>query len=227
MATPQETTTEVGPARKQQRRAVETRRRIVVAALEAFSRRGFDGTSTRGIAALAGVALARVTYHFPSKEDLWRAAASHVFETFSERMARRAEGLAGVDGGTTTRLLLREWICFAAEHPELHRFMQQEAMARTNRLRWLVETHVRPWFENLERYLAGTGAGPRLREPLRAAGAGHLYYMLIGAAATPYAFADEFELLTGFEPSDSRLVERHVDAVIELFFDERSDNEGS
>lgn len=227
MATPQQVLNEIGPARKQQRRAVETRQRIVVAALEAFSRRGFDGASTRAIAALAGVALARVTYHFPTKEALWRAAATHVFETFTARMAKRAEGLAGVDGGTTTRLLLREWICFAAEHPELHRFMQQEAMARTDRLQWLVETHVRPWFENLERYLAGTGTGLHLREPLRGAGAGHLYYMLIGAAATPYAFADEFELLTGMEPSDNRLVDQHVDAVIELFFEEPSDGERS
>lgn len=75
--------------------------------------------------------------------------------------------------------------------------------------------------------LAGTGTGLRLREPLRAAGAGHLYYMLIGAAATPYAFADEFELLTGMEPSDNRLVDQHVDAVIELFFEEQSEGERS
>ncbi|MEM6702477.1 MAG: TetR/AcrR family transcriptional regulator [Acidobacteriota bacterium] len=212
-------------AKGTQRRSLETRRKIVVAALEDFSRRGFEGASTRSIAALAGVALARVTYHFESKEALWKAVAGHVFELLEKRLTSRAEGLAGVDDGTKMRLLLREWITFTADHPQLHRFMQQETMSRTERLEWLVDKHVRPRFLELQEQFLDGEDGLRLRAPLRTAHPGHLYYLLIGAAATPYAAADEFELLTGVAPDAGGLVEQHVDLVLALFFEDASTKE--
>jgi AcrR family transcriptional regulator len=53
--------------------AVETRRRILVAAEECFAASGFVGATTRRVAALAGVNVATLRYHFVSKEKLYRA----------------------------------------------------------------------------------------------------------------------------------------------------------
>ena len=52
------------------------------AALEAFSESGFKGTSTRDIAARAGVHHPLITYHFSNKDRLWRSAVKYVFQDF-------------------------------------------------------------------------------------------------------------------------------------------------
>lgn len=53
--------------------SVETRRGILKAAEECFAASGFVGATTRQVAALAGVNVATLHYHFGSKEELYRA----------------------------------------------------------------------------------------------------------------------------------------------------------
>ncbi len=52
---------------------VETRRAILSAAEECFAASGFAGATTRQVAALAGVNVATLHYHFGSKGKLYRA----------------------------------------------------------------------------------------------------------------------------------------------------------
>jgi AcrR family transcriptional regulator len=51
--------------------STDTRNRLLEAALDCFSERGFAGTTTRLICGRAGVNLALLNYHFGSKEALW------------------------------------------------------------------------------------------------------------------------------------------------------------
>lgn len=53
--------------------AADRQRQLLEVALNAFSRRGFKGTTTKEIAAAAGVAEAVIFQHFPSKEALYSA----------------------------------------------------------------------------------------------------------------------------------------------------------
>ncbi|MDJ0864934.1 MAG: TetR/AcrR family transcriptional regulator [Myxococcota bacterium] len=204
------------PPRRAQRRSRETRERLVAAALHEFAEKGFGGASTRAIASRAGVAQSAVPYHFQTKEALWQAAADHLFGLLGEQFRARVVGLEGVDQRTRARLLLRDFVLFAAAHPELHRFMLQEGTGPSERLAWLVETHLRPTFDFLLGQLADleTAGG---RPPGRPE---HLHYMMIGAASTPYALAPEFELLTGEDPFSKAAVDAHVEAVLALFFPE-------
>src|SRR5689334_21565085 len=103
--------------------AEATRQRILGAALELFSERGFDGASTRDIATAAGVTQPLLHYHFSSKDDLWRAAVDNVFASLNAALASRTEGLRGVEEPTASRLLLREFIAFCARTPQLHRII--------------------------------------------------------------------------------------------------------
>ena len=52
----------------------DTRERILVAALQAFAEKGYDGATTREIASRAGVNLGLLQYHFGGKPKLWQAA---------------------------------------------------------------------------------------------------------------------------------------------------------
>jgi AcrR family transcriptional regulator len=57
-------------ARKADRRGVETRRRIVEAAIDVFARRGFRTASLSDVAEQAGVTPQGILYHFGSKDEL-------------------------------------------------------------------------------------------------------------------------------------------------------------
>src|SRR5262245_42495318 len=135
------------PARRPQQRSVETRDKLVEAALAVFASHGFEGATTREIARRAGVALAALPYHFTTKEALWQAAADRVFGRLTESFARRLAGLEGVAAPTRLRLLLRDFVRFQAQNPEFHRFMLREGMTETPRLAWLVAKHVRPLYD--------------------------------------------------------------------------------
>jgi TetR/AcrR family transcriptional regulator len=202
------------PKRRPQQRSVDTRERLVDAALQEFATHGFDGATTREIARRAGVALAALPYHFTTKEALWRAAADRIFALLSETFRARVSGLEGVDLTTRLRLILRDFVRFAAAHPELHRFMVQEGMRKSPRLSWLVETHVRPMYDAVRAMVEAAqreGMAPIGRPE-------HLHYMLIGAASSAYALSAEFELLTGEPANQEALVAEHVAALERMFF---------
>ncbi|KQZ93975.1 TetR family transcriptional regulator [Mesorhizobium sp. Root157] len=58
-----------------------TREALIRAALKLFGRQGFEGTSTREIAAAANANIGSIAYHFGGKEGLHAAAADYIVET--------------------------------------------------------------------------------------------------------------------------------------------------
>ena len=78
----------VGPRRRPSEggyaRGLETRLRIVETAIPLFARLGFENTSTREIAAEAGVNPPALQYYFDSKEGLYRACAEHIADFVAE-----------------------------------------------------------------------------------------------------------------------------------------------
>ena len=59
-------------------RGDETRRRIIDVAMQLFGERGFDGASTREIAAAAGVNAPALQYYFDNKEGVYLACVEHI-----------------------------------------------------------------------------------------------------------------------------------------------------
>src|SRR4030095_6501778 len=67
--------------------AGSTKARILAAAQEVFAVKGFDGASTREIAARAGVNISSLHYHWDSKEALYRAIFERIYQQLSEILA--------------------------------------------------------------------------------------------------------------------------------------------
>ncbi|HEX7819209.1 MAG TPA: CerR family C-terminal domain-containing protein [Sphingobium sp.] len=61
--------------------------RLVETATEHFGRKGYEGASTREIAAASGTAMSSITYHFGGKEGLYLAVADHIAAQIAERQA--------------------------------------------------------------------------------------------------------------------------------------------
>jgi AcrR family transcriptional regulator len=78
--------------------------RILDAAEETFSERGFAGTSTREIARRAGVPFGVLHYHWGSKQQLWEG----VFQRLADRT--RATILAGVQPGRPLGALIDDLV---------------------------------------------------------------------------------------------------------------------
>lgn len=81
-------------------RGEETRRRVVTTALRLFAERGYEGVSTREIAAEAAVNPPALQYYFDSKDGLYRACVEMVADGVRELIEptlRRAEQLLADD----------------------------------------------------------------------------------------------------------------------------------
>ncbi len=109
---------------------------IVAAALRAFSRRGFRGTTTRALAREAGITEVTLFRHFPSKERLFAA----VLERYSVLPLLEAELLKGMGGKTGARTAMRRIgrrvLAILRKRRDLIRLMLSEAVTdpRTARM---------------------------------------------------------------------------------------------
>ncbi len=96
------------PGKTQNRKEADARERLIQAGIEAFGRHGFDGASTRRLAAEAGVNIAAIPYYFGGKEGLYKAVAAHIVERIRERMAPEiaaAHGLAAREDASREELI--------------------------------------------------------------------------------------------------------------------------
>lgn len=191
------------------RDAEATRRKLLDAALLAFSSQGYDGSSTRNIETQAGIKRGLINYHFGSKKELWKAAAEHVMSITERDLRITLADMNKVDEDQQLRFLIRSYVQFCAKHPELNRLMIQEGMARDWRLNWLLKRAVRPWYEQVCRAFnraAELGIAPKMD-------AHHFYYVLTGAATLIFSNAAEAAALSGENPLAPKAVDAHANAV--------------
>jgi AcrR family transcriptional regulator len=180
----------------------------VEAALAIFAADGFDGATTRDIAASAGVNLGLIKYYFDSKLKLWRAAVDLAFTHLGKALAEYDE--SGTDERARAAALIHGYVCFVARHPEFVRLMHEEGKRNGARMRWLVDRHVRPLYERLTaklRKAQKSGVLPARVDPV------HFFYILVGAAGIFFHQAEECRRLTGVNPMDDAVVEAHAAAV--------------
>ena len=188
----------------------ETRQRIVDAAAEAFADLGFKAASTREIARRAGTNQGLITYHFRSKEALWKVAATQIFESLGSRLQEELAGLEDADPRERARASIRTFVRYAAAHPELFRIMVEEGKQGGERMRWIVDTFLRPAYE--ERLFPAGGASERF-DPLLLP---HLYYTIAGAGSLIFAVAPECKRLTDVDPTTEESIARHADFLADL-----------
>jgi TetR/AcrR family transcriptional regulator len=192
----------------------DIRESLLESALVEFGAKGFDGASTRAIAGRVHAHQPQISYHFESKTALWTAAVDHLFGLLREAIygILPAE-LTGVDVAELAAAFaeaIRGFVRFAAEHPELNQIMMHEGTAPSERLTWLTETHLKPFFTGV------TAAWQMLREAgvVAPIDSDIVYYVIIGAASLPYVNAPEVRLLTGRDPKSSSWIDAHADGLV-------------
>ncbi|MFE2969547.1 TetR family transcriptional regulator [Streptomyces sp. NPDC059340] len=97
------------PSRTETEAAPATRDRILDAAREEFSERGYEKTSVRGIAKAAGVDSALVHHYFGTKEQVFEAAIEVAFAPALAAPTAVEDGPLDTVGERLTRFLLGIW----------------------------------------------------------------------------------------------------------------------
>jgi AcrR family transcriptional regulator len=201
--------------RRRQQRSIDTRLKIVKAALSEFAKYGFDGASTRGIAEVAEVPHSLVIHHFKGKDDLWHTTVRETVNWYINRVF-----LPDDDGKMRPAERLRhyfsEYIRFSASHPDFFRMMTLENTLNSERLQWLVEHHVEGTVARVTAIIVAAQAEGTFvaGDPIR------LLYMFLGAATSPYRSSAELKLLTRRSPGDPAQVAEHIRTCERLFFRE-------
>ena len=77
-----------GPINARERSRLETRRRLLEAGAELFSKKGFEKTTISAIAAEAQVATGTLFFHFKNKEGLLIEIALHYFNKLHDRIRK-------------------------------------------------------------------------------------------------------------------------------------------
>jgi TetR/AcrR family transcriptional regulator len=200
--------------RAEQQRSLETKASILNAAIAEFAERGFEGASIRGIADRLGLQHPLITYHYRSKDILWRAAAEHAFAEI--RAGWDISAPENSDLSPLARLgeeyatLFRYTVAF----PEFHRFMRQEALSNNPRLKWVAQTVLAPLLGRLIPQIVAAqkqGLLPPV-DPIL------FHYMMVSLTATLSGFGPEMLITSGLSADDAKVAEAYWRLVEETVF---------
>jgi AcrR family transcriptional regulator len=196
--------------RAEQQRAIETRASILNAAIAEFAERGFEGASIRTIADRLGLRHPLITYHYRSKNILWRAAAEHAFAQIrSEWDISAAE-----ESGLSPLARLRQEYTTLFRYTVAFRFMRQETLTNNPRLKWVAETVLASLLGRLLPQITEAqkqGLVPAV-DPIL------FHYMMVGLSATLSEFGPEMQVTSGLSAEDPKVVQAYWRLVDEMIF---------
>jgi len=102
---------------------LEKKERILKAAMEEFSKKGFSGASTNEIAKKAGVAKGLIFHYFKDKENLYLETYKKAVNTLMEEFEKFIATSKGKDFFETLKGWAYKKLEFMAENPEISDFM--------------------------------------------------------------------------------------------------------
>jgi AcrR family transcriptional regulator len=146
---------------------VANRARILRAAIDEFSARGFKGASMDAIAARTNTTRALINYYFGSKEKVYLAVLEHVYSEI--RQAESLLDLDHLDPAAAIRRIVEFTFTYYLEHEGFVRLVVAENQARGRHFRKskTMRTLNRPIIETLGRVIARGQADGSFRADAR------------------------------------------------------------
>ncbi|WP_037604628.1 TetR/AcrR family transcriptional regulator [Streptacidiphilus rugosus] len=142
-----------------------SRERILAAATTLFAEYGYDGTSTRRIAAEAQLNMATVAYHVGAKADLYREVMRRAHEA-EAALLRDALGefaaLAGAgDPAAAATGLVDRYLDFCLEQPHIPALWMRRWLSDAAEIAELEAAYARPLIDAVRDTVAGALPGAR------------------------------------------------------------------
>lgn len=192
---------------------LDTRSKLLAAAVTVFGKAGFEAASVRQIADLAGVNHGSIKYHYSSKGDLWRAAISYLFNKMEQSVHLNEAKWETMSARERVIDAIRSYVRFNAAHPEFHRMLMFETMSGGERLEWLSDNFTRPFADraiNVVALAQEQGVYPPEISPM------NLHYINVAACRTLFLMAPEISRNFGVDVFADEEIERHIDSLVKL-----------
>jgi len=201
--------------RQEQQRAIDTRQTILAAALSEFAEMGFDAASIRNIGARTGLQHPLITYHYRTKETLWRAVAENAFAEIRQLWDEEAPADdARISPIERLRAEYSAFLRFTISYPDFHHFMLRESRPGNPRLPWLVETILKPTMQRLLPQIRSAQADGDLPQ----SDPSLIHYMMIGMMSVLSSLKDEIQQSTGLRADDPAVVDAYLAMIDRLVF---------
>lgn len=126
-----------------QKSSSQGKEQLLQAALEIFSRKGFDGTNIREIAEKAKVDVALINHHFGSKIDLWKEVVNTIEAKFSEKFNENTISTNNKNFRIQAINLLEQFVEIAITIPEFSVLTSIESV-ESDRHNYMVEKFFAP-----------------------------------------------------------------------------------
>ena len=188
--------------------AEDRRRQLIDTSIDLFSRKGFAGTTTREIAAAAGVNEAIIFRHFATKQDLYKAILDSMCADKSVWMDELNAMMDANDDEGLVRAVIRGIVSHSRENPRFQRLMLHAAL-EGHEIAIIHHNQVKmPIGNKLIEYIARRQAAGAIRQfdPRT---------VIIALAGIPqfYAFQKYVYQSPEFQDSDDEIIESFVRIV--------------
>lgn len=175
-------------------------RLILKAAIEVFSRRGFDGTRISAIAEASGLPKANVYYYFQSKEAIYRAVIAHLIKGWDDALDAIQPDR---DPRQALEAYVRAKLDYTRKNASESRLFASEIIRGAEFLTRADRRHMRSVTDRAAGVVEGWIADGRLK-PVDAR---HLFILLWSATQ----FYADFEPLAGDALNTGKLTARHYE----------------
>lgn len=150
------TSSDASPSPSPSRRGPDTAERILDAAEDCFSRKGYAGTTMRDVANGVGIRIPSLYNHFPNKAALYSAVLERGIDPVLILLSQSIEDSeSGYPDPRETVSAVMDWL---SKHPNLPRLVQYELLAGGEQLAPLLADWLQPAIERSLEVLETTPA---------------------------------------------------------------------
>jgi AcrR family transcriptional regulator len=191
---------------------LQTKQKILNAAIECFAEYGFDACSLAEIARRSHCKKALVQYHFETKEKLWKQAIAALWSEMREALPHYLADTPAQVGEEQLRFVFGQIIRFARDKPGWIGIMFREAASPGPRLDWFIDHYLKKDFAD------GTAFIQHAQQQglLPPGSAIHLLHIISGALTYLLIVSPLTERATGINMSSDKSLDTQVDLLIQL-----------
>lgn len=193
---------------------LDTRSKLLEAAVSVFGKHGFTGSSVRQIADLAGVNHGSIKYHYSSKNELWRATVAYLYQCMEAAVFENEALWAKMSPREQMVDHIGTYVRFNAAKPEFLRIVMNETISRSERYEWLADNYLRPFTDRAINRVALAQKEGLFRADIPPM---NLYYMNIAASRSMFFAGPELADQYGIDVFSEIEIKRHIDALVTLF----------
>jgi AcrR family transcriptional regulator len=192
-----------------------TRAQFLDAAIRLFACHGYDAVSTGDIAKAVNLTQSMVHYHFGSKENIWRAAVTHLMRRRGPLFSPTRLAQAPKDPIAKLEMLIRNLAAANCAEPDYARIVMLESISNSERLDWLIDEFIRPGFKVFDDAIEEA----RQRSDIREISTHYLSNIVTSTVTLSFSLGPVMQKVYGLDVHSEEYLDALTSAITGVIFD--------